>query len=274
MSLISTIERNRYATALPKVQARNGGVSDIHFSTCNIQLPRILGNPNETNKLFRIPGLGTVMYVFMGMTLDATLEAIRELRKVKEFQRFEGKRAVSNLYKLVCECDDRMCRLVGDSELGWLERTKDIFAEEVEADLMKYRITVNNIVNKCGYHGATSYAYAVIARSLARITSEWEEATIFEKFGAIAFDGKDFRTAENAAKGYYRLFGTLQIDKAMQPLDRIYDRDKDLQRNVKDTGDMQTISNGARIICDKVLDWERIVTIGNEQKAIAHNEHN
>lgn len=265
------IEKN--ATIRQRVRARKDKLDRTDIRPRYIRRPLILGNPNENNKLFKIPGLGTVMYVFMGMTLDATLEAIRELRKVKEFQRFEGKRAVNNLYKLVCECDDRMCRLVGDSELGWLERTKDIFTEEVEADLMKYRITVNNIVNKCGYHGATSYAYAVIARSLARITSEWEEATIFEKFGAIAFDGKDFRTAENAAKGYYRLFGTLQIDKAMQPLDRIYDRDRDLQRNVKDTGDMQTISNGARIICDKVLDWERIVTIGNEQKAIAH-EHN
>lgn len=235
--------------------------------------PRTLGNPNETNKLFRVPGLGTVMYVYMGLTLDATLEAIRELRKVPEFQRHEGKRAVNNLYKLVCECDDRMCRLVGDDELGWLERTKDIFAAEVEADLLKYRMSVNNIVNKCGYHGATSYAYAVIARSLARITSEWEEETVFNKFGATALDGLYIKQTENASKGYYRLFGTLQIDKAMQPLDRIYERDPNLRLNIKATPDVQNINNGARIICDRVLDWERIVTIGNEQQAKAHEHH-
>lgn len=234
---------------------------------------RLIGNPDDNNQLFKIPGVGTIMYVFMGITLDATLEAIRELRKIPEFQRHEGKRAVNNLYKLVRECDDRMCRLIGDEDLDWLENTKEIFIGEVEADLMKYRISVNNIVNKSGYEGASSYAYAVVARSLARITSEWEEECIFGQLGRQAIVGDQLMQTANAAKGYYRLYGTLQIDSAMAPFDRIYDRNKELNKVVKAGNDVQNINTGAKIIVGKILDCDRILEIAKEQKALAHEPH-
>lgn len=235
--------------------------------------PRLIGNPDDGNQLFKIPGVGTIMYVFMGITLDATLEAIRELRKMPEFQRHEGKRAVNNLYKLVRECDDRMCRLIGDEDLDWLENTKEIFISEVEADLMKYRISVNNIVNKCGYEGASSYAYAVVARSLARITSDWEEECIFGQLGKQAIVGDQVMQTANAAKGYYRLYGTLQIDNAMAPFDRIYERNKRLNENVKAGNDVKNIDTGAKIIVGKILDCERILEIAKEQKVLAHEHH-
>lgn len=243
-------------------------------SLTRICCPTVIGKVDDNNQLFRIPGIGTMMYVYMGLTIDATLEAIRELRKVPEFQRHEGKKAVNNLHKLAVECDDRMCRLVGDKDLAWLEDTKEIFLSEVGPDLMRYRISVNNIVNKCGYHGATSYSYAVIARSLAKITSEWEEDIIFNNLGKQAIVGGQIMQTANASKGYYRLFGTQQFDNAFVPLDRIYERDKNLQLNIRKVdSDVQNIHNGARIVVGKVLNAERILEIGKQQKELAYEHH-
>lgn len=227
-------------------------------------------NYDDGTQLFTIPGLGTVMYVFMGITLDATLEAVRELRKVPEFQRHEGKRALNKVHKLVCECDDRMCRLIGDKDLAWLEDTKDIFISEVEADLMKYRISISNIIGRSKYPYPESYSYAVIAQSLARITSELEEEMIFDKLGATAVEGLNIFTTTNALKGYYRLFGTQQIDKAMNTISRIFDKDKRFKDDCeKCESDMRNIDNGAKIIVSKVFNCERIMQIANNRKALA-----
>lgn len=226
-------------------------------------------NYDDGTQLFTIPSLGTIMYVFMGITLDATLEAIRELRKVPEFRRHEGKRALNKVHKLVCECDDRMCRLVGNKDLEWLENTKDIFIEEVATDIMKYRISVANIIGRSRYPYSESYSYAVIAQSLARITSELEEKLIFSKLGTTAVEGLNIFTTDNSLKGYYRLYGTLQIDKAMNCISRIFDNDERFKHNVRCESDTRNIDNGAKIIVSKVFDCERIIAIANEQKNLS-----
>lgn len=224
------------------------------------------GTVDDGHELFSVPGVAAIMYTYMGLTIDATLEAIRELRKVPAFQRHEGKRTLNRLHRLSLECDDRMCRLVGNKDLAWLENAKEIFAEEIAPDIMKFRISVANVIGRTEYPYTEAYAYAIVAHNIARVTSFQEEGCIFQHFGSQFTGGWQ---VPSAMKATYRMYGTLQFDNALKEVGAVFDKDPRLANNLKCAPDLRNISNGSRILVDRLAHTERIEQIANEQQALA-----
>lgn len=205
-----------------------------------------------------------LLFVYLGMTTDACLEAVREFRKIPMFQRHEGKRRLNQLRDALVSADNRMCSVARSEEyVDYLEDVKSAFMGPIEADLAKYRYTVANIVGRTEFPYTEAYAYGVVAQSIARVTAECEEEFVFGYLSKpYLLDGEVFRISTDKL-ALFRRYGTKDLETAIARCTELFAKDTRINAHLpeKTTADVNAISNGARIIVDRISDLEKLVTI-------------
>lgn len=205
-----------------------------------------------------------LLFVYLGITTDACLEAVREFRKIPLFQRHEGKRRLNQLRDALVAADNRICSVARSEEyVDYLEDVKSAFVGPIEADIAKYRYTVANIVGRTEFPYIEAYAYGVVAQSIAHLTAQFEEESVFGYLSKpYMLDGQLLRISTDKL-ALFRRYGTKDLEAALTRCTELFDKDTRINAHLpqKTDSDVNAISNGARIIVDRLTDLEKLVTI-------------
>lgn len=205
-----------------------------------------------------------LLFVYLGITTDACLEAVREFRKIPMFQRHEGKRRLNQLRDALVAADNRMCSVARSPEyVDYLEDVKSAFMGPIETDITKYRYTVANIVGRTEFPYTEAYAYGVVAQSIARITAEFEEEAVFGYLSKPYMLGDSVFRISTDKLALFRRYGTKDLETALARCTELFEKDTRINAHLprKTTADVNAISNGARIIVDRITNLEQLVTI-------------
>ncbi len=217
----------------------------------------------NTNRIASI-----ILYVYLSMTTDAGLDAVREYRKIPLFAKHEGKRWLNQLRETIVAADNRICSVARRGEyIDYLEDVKTAFVEPMQLDLDKYRYTVANIIGRTDFPHATAYAAGVLANSIAQIAAEVEDEYIYDALRGKYYstDGMTYRnSADTIAEA--RRYSVHGILTALRRCGELFDKDARLRdmEKLESLIDLRYISDAAKIICGHMCDLGRLVDIAND----------
>ncbi len=217
----------------------------------------------NTNRIASI-----ILYVYLSMTTDAGLEAVREYRKIPLFAKHEGKRRLNQLRETIVTADNRICSIARrDEYIDYLEDVKTAFVEPMQPDLTRYLYTVANIIGRTDFPHATAYATGVIANSIAEIAAEVEDEYIYDALRGKYYskEGVAYRNSADTIVEARR-YSVHGILAALRRCGELFDKDARLRDvgKLESLSELQAINNGAKIVSNQMCNLSRLVDIADD----------